>query len=278
MSSSHEDLTSNEFTQIEHYAGVAAEYVRLRKDSVGHQLFLDLWVNRILGPINTAPHTTIGQSNKILDPMCGSGETTKQVLNNLNGQVFLSDISVEMLRLIPEEVENHPRTVVMKAQTARRLNFEDDSVDVIFVSGGLHHVFPILHEVLNEFYRVLKPGGFFVFGEPYDGWIATRMLRRAIYKYSSKFDETSEFPFDQKNLLESLEKARFESIRLKPWGGLGYLFSGPMNVIPILGWVKSSRFWSLLFTLDEIQSRVPIFRQTCLTVTGSAKKPFREKE
>jgi SAM-dependent methyltransferase len=266
------EFNGNELSQISHYARVGKDYVGKRNESTGHQHFLNFWINRLLAPAFPEITNKASVDFVTLDPMCGSGESAKLLMQNLNGMLMLSDISANMLDLIDAEIAKSPKIKILNAQSARQISLEDSSVDLIFVSGGLHHVFPIIDEVLCEFFRILKPGGLFVFGEPFDGFPITRIMRRLIYEYSSKFDETSEHPFQPHELSNSLLHAGFSNIDLAPWGGIGYLASGPVNIISLFKNIKSKKFWKILFAIDLIQSKIPIFNRTCLTITGVARK------
>jgi len=267
-----EDFRDSEKAQIEHYAKVGQGYVNSRSQSVGHTVFLDFWINRILAPALSGKRQTLNPPRTILDPMCGSGESSEILLNKLSGSLIISDISANMLSQISQKTRDNERVRILEPQSARVMSIPNESIDLIFVSGGLHHVYPILDDVLNEFSRVLVPGGVFVFGEPYDGVTLVRFIRKLFYKVSSKFDETSEHPFQKHELQSALKKAGFQDIELSPWGSFGYLFSGPVNVIPYLNKVRSIKFWKIVLWLDSVQSRIPFLRETSLTVTGTARK------
>jgi ubiquinone/menaquinone biosynthesis C-methylase UbiE len=267
-----EDFRDSEKAQIEHYAKVGHGYVNSRSQSVGHTVFLDFWINRILAPALSGKRQTLNPPRTILDPMCGSGESSEILLNKLSGSLIISDISANMLSQISEKTRGNERVRILEPQSARVMSISNESIDLIFVSGGLHHVYPILDDVLNEFSRVLVPGGVFVFGEPYDGVTLVRFIRKLFYKVSSKFDETSEHPFRKHELQSALKKAGFQDIELSPWGSFGYLFSGPVNVIPYLNKVRSIKFWKIVLWLDSVQSRIPFLREASLTVTGTARK------
>jgi SAM-dependent methyltransferase len=264
----NEGFRDSEKAQIEHYAKVGLGYVNSRSQSVGHTVFLDFWINRILAPAISWQKQILDPARNILDPMCGSGESSEILLNKLSGSLIISDISANMLGQISEKTRNNKRVQILEPQSARVMSIPDESIDLIFVSGGLHHVYPILDDVLKEFLRVLVPGGVFVFGEPYDGIVLVRYIRKLFYKISSKFDETSEHPFQKHELQSALKEAGFQDIELSPWGSFGYLFSGPVNVIPYLNKVRSEKFWKMVLWLDSVQSRIPILKETSLTVTG----------
>lgn len=272
LNSNYEGFHDSEKAQIDHYAKVGLGYVNSRSQSVGHTVFLDFWINRILAPAISGKRQTLDSSRKVLDPMCGSGESSEILLNKISGTLIISDISANMLSQISEKTRNNERVQILDPQSARVMCIPDESIDLIFVSGGLHHVYPILDDVLKEFQRVLVPGGVFVFGEPYDGILLIKYIRKLFYKFSSKFDETSEHPFQKHELQSALQKAGFIDIKLSPWGGLGYLFSGPVNVIPYLNKIRSAKFWKLVLWMDSIPSWIPIIRETSLTVTGIAIK------
>jgi SAM-dependent methyltransferase len=272
MPTNPNNFNENELDQIAHYATVAENYVNARKNSFAHKYFLDYWVKRILSPINSTLASDKVREPLTLDPMCGNGESLGILLRHIEGKVAVSDISETMMNLIDSEMRTNPRLKILNPQSARNLEIEDSTIDVIFVSGGLHHVYPILNDVLLEFHRVLKPGGYFVFGEPYNGFFLIKALRKLIYTMSSKFDAKNEHPFDKRSILDPLQIVGFEQITLRPWGGVAYLASGPVNVIPFLRKISYTRFWAFFYKFDDLQSRLPVMKNTCLTITGVARK------
>ena len=103
-------------------------------------------------------NTTDNASIHLLDFGCGNGRYLEAF-----GQV----IPKEQVFGIESDM-NQVRTVRAKGYTCypteNRLPFEDDSLDIIYSSNVVEHI-PRLRYLsyLKEFYRVLRPGGDFVF-------------------------------------------------------------------------------------------------------------------
>lgn len=98
---------------------------------------------------------------RVLDLGCGAGRTTLP-LKNLGFSVIGVDVSKPMVHEARSRVSNTP----FLTADAASLAFEDETFDyVIFSYNGLDLLRPEKkrHEALQEIYRVLKPGGIFVF-------------------------------------------------------------------------------------------------------------------
>ena len=81
-------------------------------------------------------------------------------------KVTATDISPGMLNTLSENAERLGLDVETVATEAESLPFEDESFDFVFGHAILHHI-PDLGMAFAEFWRVLEPGGAFVFcGEP----------------------------------------------------------------------------------------------------------------
>ncbi len=100
---------------------------------------------------------------RILDLACGFGEAA--VYFALKGaQVSAFDISQGMVSLAEQLAEKHGVTIEAKKMHAESLAYEDDSFDIVYGYGALHHI--DLEHSSAEIYRVLKKGGQAVFVEP----------------------------------------------------------------------------------------------------------------
>ncbi len=101
---------------------------------------------------------TVGLHGKsVLEIGCGVG--TSSVLFALDGaQVTASDLTNEAVGITKTKFEllGLPGNVVQA--DAENLPFPDNSFDVVFSSGVLHHT-PNTQKTIDEIYRVLKPGG-----------------------------------------------------------------------------------------------------------------------
>ncbi len=104
---------------------------------------------------------------RILDLGCGSGESGVYFAKQ-GAEVSACDISPQFIEVAKQLANHHSvslDTVVCPAET---LPYPDDSFDIVFANGVLHHVdIPL---AMEEIRRVLKPRGkgFFVEPLPYN--------------------------------------------------------------------------------------------------------------
>ncbi|MEH1865000.1 MAG: methyltransferase domain-containing protein [Nostoc sp.] len=100
---------------------------------------------------------TIHSDTQVLDLCCGSGQTT-QVLVKLSQNVTGLDASPKSLQRARLNV---PEASYVEA-FAEEMPFADNQFDVVHISVALHEMQPQqLRKIINEVYRVLKPGGVF---------------------------------------------------------------------------------------------------------------------
>jgi SAM-dependent methyltransferase len=92
---------------------------------------------------------------------CGTGEFTKRVVST-GADITAIDISPELLRVAMGRIKD--KNVRFQIQNIEKMDFEDESFDVVFGCSVLHHL--NLRPALVEIYRVLKGGGRIVFTEP----------------------------------------------------------------------------------------------------------------
>ncbi|MEY3330550.1 MAG: hypothetical protein RLZZ115_3435 [Cyanobacteriota bacterium] len=100
---------------------------------------------------------TLTPETKVLDLCCGSGQATavlveySQDVTGLDG----SPLSLKRAR------NNVPQAQYVEG-FAENMPFGDNSFDLVHTSAALHEMNPEqLQQILNEVYRVLKPGGIF---------------------------------------------------------------------------------------------------------------------
>ncbi|MEH2317182.1 class I SAM-dependent methyltransferase [Nostoc sp.] len=100
---------------------------------------------------------TIHSDSQVLDLCCGSGQTT-QFLVKLSQNVTGLDASPKSLQRARLNV---PLASYVEA-FAEEMPFPNNLFDVVHTSVALHEMEPQqLRKIINEVYRVLKPGGVF---------------------------------------------------------------------------------------------------------------------
>lgn len=181
----------------------------------------------------------------VLDVAAGRGAVLLPAAEQVgrHGHVVGIDLSAEMVRETAAEIEaSGLKNATMRQMDAEQLTFPDASFD--FVLCGLSiFFFPHLQRALNEFYRVLRPGGrvgvttFAKDDEAFDWY------REILRSYSSADSQTDK---DQKtatpavdtpaDLEASLSNAGFESIKVVK-EGVGFAYE------------NEEELWSSLWTI-----------------------------
>jgi demethylmenaquinone methyltransferase/2-methoxy-6-polyprenyl-1,4-benzoquinol methylase len=97
---------------------------------------------------------------KILDIAGGTGDMTLGFANKLNnsGEIWLTDINAEMLKIGRKRLKNNKLDVPVAICDAEKLPFASDSFDIIIVAFGLRNM-THKDKALKEMLRVCKPGG-----------------------------------------------------------------------------------------------------------------------
>ena len=107
------------------------------------------------------------KNKKILDVGCGYGTSLKYFHSIGYKNIYGIDPDNDLIKTIPKEIAE------IKSGVAQKIPYPDESFDVIFVNGALHHI-PTLkaayEEAIKEMDRVLKPGGRVFFMEPGRYW------------------------------------------------------------------------------------------------------------
>jgi demethylmenaquinone methyltransferase/2-methoxy-6-polyprenyl-1,4-benzoquinol methylase len=100
---------------------------------------------------------SIQSDTHVLDLCCGSGQATQFLVKysqNVTG-LDASPLSLQRAR------QNVPEASYVEA-FAEKMPFTDAQFDVVHTSAALHEMQPVqLREIIQEVYRVLKPGGVF---------------------------------------------------------------------------------------------------------------------
>jgi demethylmenaquinone methyltransferase/2-methoxy-6-polyprenyl-1,4-benzoquinol methylase len=103
----------------------------------------------------------ISPSTKVLDLCCGSGQSTHFLVQRSEAVTGLdaSPLSLKRAR------QNVPQAQFVEAW-AEKIPFDEHQFDVIHTSAALHEMQPEqLRQILQEVYRVLKPGGWFAIAD-----------------------------------------------------------------------------------------------------------------
>jgi ubiquinone/menaquinone biosynthesis C-methylase UbiE len=119
---------------------------------------------------------TVSQTKVALDFGCGAGNLTRH-LSNLGCEVIASDISQGFLDLVASRTyQKAVKTIQLNGVDLA--NIPDENVDMVATYSVLHHV-PDYLSILEEFMRVLKPGGvLYIDHEPSEEFWTNNLVRR----------------------------------------------------------------------------------------------------
>ena len=200
---------------------------------------------------------------KILDAMCGSGQTTEYLLAR-GAEVIGLDISNEVIDAFRARwtgVHAVKRSLLDSGLPAA-------SFDCVVVVGGLHHIHPNLDLAMQEIHRVLKPGGYLCFMEPHTGSLPD-LIRRVWYKFDRYFSDNEE-AIDM-NALQNDFAERFELRKANYLGNLAFLLVLNSLIFRVPLWAK--KFYSpLLMKLEAKIHRFQCKLTSCFVVAQWQKR------
>ncbi|WP_031544849.1 demethylmenaquinone methyltransferase [Salinicoccus luteus] len=112
----------------------------------------NLWRNR------TMKEMFVKDDHDILDVCCGTGDWTIQLAEEApEAEVIGLDFSERMLEVAAEKTADHSNIELIQGN-AMALPFDDGSFDYVTIGFGLRNL-PEYRKAIEEFHRVLKPGG-----------------------------------------------------------------------------------------------------------------------
>lgn len=200
---------------------------------------------------------------KILDAMCGSGQTTEYLLAR-GAEVTGLDISNEVIDAFRARWTN---THAVK-RSLLDSGLPDASFDCVVVVGGLHHIHPNLNLAVQEIHRVLKPGGYLCFMEPHTGSLPD-VVRRVWYKFDRFFSDNEE-AIDM-NTLQKDFHSQFELRKANYRGNVAFLLVLNSLIFRIPCWAK--KFYSpLLMKLEAKIHRFQCKLTSCFVVAQWQKR------
>ena len=195
---------------------------------------------------------------KVLDAMCGSGQTTSYLLDR-GAAVTGLDISTEVVEAF--------RARWTEAEVVKRslLDSElpDNSFDCVTVIGGLHHIHPNLRQAMVEIHRVLRPGGYLCFFEPHSGSFPD-IIRRVWYRFD-RFFEDNEASIDIQRLERDFGD-RFELKKARYLGNIAFLLVLNSLIFRIPPGSKKY-FAPTLMKVEALISKLQTKLTSCFVVT-----------
>lgn len=129
-----------------------------------------VWAERPWGPDT--------HFSRVLEVGAGTGVHIDHVRHSFDSYT-MTDLNPPLMDQISTAGTGSGGQVITEVQDATRLSYEDDSFDRLIAAHVLEHL-PKPHEVLQEWTRVLKPGGVLTLVLPCDPGVAWRLGRYAV--------------------------------------------------------------------------------------------------
>jgi ubiquinone/menaquinone biosynthesis C-methylase UbiE len=183
--------------------------------------------DRYLGPVLFDPYASdlvtrlnLPESASVLELACGTGIVTQRLRDRLGpaARLVATDLNQSMLDYAARKL-GPEAAVEWKQADATDLPFDDQSFDAVVCQFGMMF-FPDKEQAMRETYRVLKPGGTFLFSV----WdkIENNHLPHIAHKIISQFFEDNppdfyEVPFsfhDPKTIKSLVSAAGFRQIQV----------------------------------------------------------------
>jgi SAM-dependent methyltransferase len=127
--------------------------------------------DRYLGPVlfhafadDLAARLSLKPGIRVLETACGTGLVTRRLLHRLRGHgvIVATDLNETMIAHGRAHVEAEPGLLEWQTADATKLPFPDGSFDAVVCQFGLMF-FPDKAAGIKEAFRVLKPGGRYLF-------------------------------------------------------------------------------------------------------------------
>ena len=249
-------LCASERQQQEHYDNIAADYEAHYSDEWSVEYRRRFIYEPMFEGLNLS-------GMKVLDAMCGSGQTTKYLLGH-GATVTGLDIS--------NEVVDKFRSRWNKAKIVKRSLLDsglpDNVFDCVVVVGGLHHIHPNVKQAVREIHRVLRPGGHFCFMEPHSGSLPD-IIRRVWYRFDRFFSEN-----EASINVAALQKDFGEQLELKHAKYLGnFAFLLVLNSLIFRIPVGAKKFFApVLMKLEPVVNKLQTKLTSCFVVTQWQKR------
>lgn len=154
--------------------------------------------------------------DNLLDVGCGTGEILNLVKTLYPAiSVYGIDISTKMLKKAKEKLLDKAELYLGDAE---HLPFEKDKFDLLICTDSFHH-YPNPQKAVNEFYKVLRNGGYLLLA---DYWkpFPIRQLMNIFIPFSNEGDVKI---YSQNEIINFLKHRGFQNIKYQKMNNSSYL-------------------------------------------------------
>jgi len=195
---------------------------------------------------------------EILDYGCGIGSFVEKIVKYKPKKVTGIDISEVSINKAKKKAKDLDIDVSFKVDNCEKTSFEDNSFDIVYGTGILHHL--KINSCLDEIFRILKPNGNLVFIEP----LGTNPIINLYRKLTPKSRSEDEHPLINKDFKYISHKFKNTKIR---YYGLTTLIFFPFYKSP-----QNSKLFKFLTSLDQHLFKFKFFQFFAWSALITAKK------
>ena len=173
-----------------------------------------------ISPFDYVINTTkkyLSKDSLILEGGCGTG----QQVFKLQKSGFKA-IGIDYAKKTIETVKKTMSELDIRLGDVRSLDFPDNYFNGYWSFGVIEHFYKGYEEIINEMYRVLKPGGYLFITFPHMSKL--RKLKAKKNKYplweNNNIDNFYQFALDESTVIKDLEKLNFKLINKQHLSGI----------------------------------------------------------
>ncbi len=165
------------------------------------------WINQVLEiALTDLQPLIISKQEKypvVVDVGCGYGHSLKKLSERFSPDELIGlDIDLEMLGESKMRIEKDNIKAKLIHCASDNIPLETNSVDLLFCHQTFHHIIE-QEAAIQEFYRILKPGGIFLFAESTKRYIHSFFIR-TLFRHPMHVQKTA------KEYIELIESAGFD--------------------------------------------------------------------
>ena len=185
--------------------------VRIEKWFINSQRHAERVISRAENLLRFAD---VKENQQFLDVGCGNGDISKYVARKYSVNVTGIDIDPEQVQLAQKGIDDI-LNIHFLAADATNLPFPDNDFDIVLSIGVTHHISNWM-DALREIKRVLKPKGYFIYGDLMYSKVLARFGRSFKHSYGvmTEHDVSS---FIQENHLSTIHASLKKSLIWNWW-------------------------------------------------------------